>query len=163
MVRAQARGVIDWAQHDPRSFADHQRARLLIREMVEEEKRELRKARFLSSLATKIAVGANLAAFGDEKFKEVQEQTIDALDALYDAYWPWEAQDRESRKKQEAATLIESWESRWGSLDDPSVQSKMQEVADAMMRMADATGPATPYQGTIYNRNTAGSMPLGGR
>jgi len=162
MVRAQVRGVIDWSEME---FFDRQwsrRVRLLINEMVSEEDRHLKEIAHLHSINMRTAFAAAIDKFEDDVWKKACENASARLDAVITAYRPWDAKVREDREKAEARHLIGGWNSKFGDTSDPEVARKVKELSEAMLRMAEQTAPDLRYQGTIFNKDTAASMPLKG-
>jgi hypothetical protein len=152
LVRAQARGAIDWRDHDPRNPFDVLRARALLQALRRDE--DVENARDQAW----VALAQYLKARDDTSSGATSpgEQANQALARLHGLRYPWAAADIERQRGREVDKLKDIWESKWGSLDDPRTAKLIDEVAQAML-----AGPRTSgYTGTIFNARTASELPL---
>ena len=154
MVRAAARGIIDFSRVDPFNSQDNRRTRLLLREVAAEDRREI-----LTLVHRHVLAALSVDRISPESLTALQKECTNALDDLLSAYQPWKysARTRKDREKEEAKALSAAWQQRFGSLDDPVVQERLKATRAALLQASvDSRPPNTPYaQSGIFNRETA--------
>jgi hypothetical protein len=91
--------------------------------------------------------------FSDKTYEEAQETAAESWLRLLNMYRPWDKTDKEDIEKQEAQQLVSTWEAKFGSLSDPDVAKKVDQVAQAMMDMAKQQPAVTraAQSSTVFN------------
>lgn len=154
MVRAAARGVVDFSEVGLFNPQDHRRVKILLREVGAEDEREVLHAQHRHTLA-----GMGIDNLSPDGLKSLQKAGTSAFDDLLASYFPWhyDTTSRDEREKEEVKELRAAWESHYGKLDDPETQKKLAAARKALLDAAAETRPPdTPMaQSGIYNKDTA--------
>jgi maltooligosyltrehalose synthase len=161
MVRAQVRGIVDWAEVEPTADRDWKRASLLIREMEQEDRRAVLGVLLHNKIGLRTAIASDVDRYEDKALVEANEKTDEAIRQLLDAYQPWVGYLDTESAEDKAQTLTKGWESRFGSMSDPAVAKKIETVAKAMRDQWEQEATQVPYTGMIYNSKTSAAMPIG--
>ena len=130
---------------------------MLTRGLAAECDRELFTARHQHALS-KLAIDR----IKEEDLSEVLENAQEALDELMALYRPWAADERtkEEKEKDEYRGLSQSWEKTFGSLDDPEVAARVEELRSGLLRRQTEAAPTDPVlqAAGVFNRETAAHL-----
>lgn len=151
MVRAAARGVVDFSQLNILDPVDSRRLRLLLQEVAADDNRTV-----LRAVHSHMTAGFSIDRITADSLNKLQQESGHILDDLLSEYQPWfySAKSREEREREEFRELESAWNSRFGDLNDPETQKKLEAVRDALL--ADPPDPEmmSPSDG-IFNKDTA--------
>ncbi len=74
-------------------------------------------------------------AISSDSFDKLRESSVDIYNKIIDTYYPSEAKPEQEEVDVKAADVAQAtnmWESVFGSLDDPEVTRRVQELADKL-------------------------------
>jgi hypothetical protein len=129
MIQAQARGLIDYRELDPRDPNWFLRHKWLLNELYRQQLREVHLAELHYWLHTDAT-----SQQGSNEFRKGVLETIDSLrTSLQHACLPW-IEEKETARKQELKQLSDEWIEYYGDPRDPKTAAKLQELLDYFTR-----------------------------
>jgi hypothetical protein len=155
MLRVAARGLVDFSKI--RWFDDiwYRQLSLMMR-VVEAEDLFALRGYELQRIQQALDRGtADPAA--REKLLDVRDELIDRQFAHFRP-WEYQAGHVEAQQRTEAVQLTSAWERQWGNMNDPEVQARIQQVADALLHGQPEAPPTAQSQAGIFNRHTASTL-----
>ena len=126
MIRAAVDGVVDYSKADVTSPVWHRRLNILLRELVEKDKRELLKLSMSHSLSY-LAVG-NLT---EDSWKYHSERAFEAFDDYYRSVYSLPKLEGD-RKKRMNEQLQEAWAAEFGDPNDPKTARDIEKVTHGL-------------------------------
>jgi len=133
MVKAAARGAVDFANADMRDRWWWRRTRWILQDLEREAEQQALTAQHIHWITS----FAN-ARLDDNSFSVTQENARDALGSLMSAYFPWRREEFESAAK--AGTMeqaLEDYREEFGYPGDPRYEAMLQETLDAFKALED--------------------------
>ena len=130
MVQAAAEGVVDFSKTQ---FYDRRWRMYIERIFLYLQNKNRRGYLQVLHRANTALLGSGVVSA--ETFDNLKEIASDLYNKIVDTYYPSEAKEEEEVdvKAADVAKATNMWESVFGSLDDPEVVSRVQELSDKLL------------------------------
>lgn len=151
IVEAAAQGLIDFSRARFFDKAWGIRLGLILRGLHESRLREAQTAIHQHHLNL-----LTISRISDESADRLQAECSDDLHELLNRLQPWAAKTKEAQERDQVKGLMTAWEQRWGDMNSPDVQARIDATAAALRAYAAQTGDQDPIDTRgIYNAKTA--------
>ena len=121
-IKAKERGLIDYDNFDPTDIYQLLQERSIFNHLENEFDAETLKADINRT------AGAISSSLTQESYENLVSRLDDIYNKLLKTYFPYVTWTESITQEQEASSLKERWEAQFGSIDNPDVQQKLEEV-----------------------------------
>lgn len=129
MVRAAARGIVDFSEADIDDPVWYRKLRFLLVEMNKEDRRQLKRFDHAASMTAAI-----VNAIQKRSPVDSMSDGLDTVIEMSNSLWPWLKADK--YRETMAEQLAASWANEFGDMDDPETKKRIEETANAIKTRA---------------------------
>jgi hypothetical protein len=126
IIRAAVDGIIDYSKADVTNPTWHKRLNIILREIIEKDKRELFKLSMAHSLAY-----LPVSNITEDSWKYHSEKAFEMYDNYYRSTYSMPKVEGD-RKKRMTAQLQSAWSEEFGDLNDPKVKEDIEKVTQGL-------------------------------
>ena len=137
MVQAAAEGVVDFSKV---AFGSRRWRLYLEQRLLYLQNRNRREYLAILHRTNSALLGSGILSA--DSFEKLREAGADIYNEIIDTYYPSAAQPKKNEievKVTEVKKATEMWEDVFGSLSDPEVKQRVQELADALLGLKPDT------------------------
>jgi hypothetical protein len=130
MVRAAARGLVDFREADPRSTRWWAKLRLVLDELERDALVQQHRLHYDYNLAI-LSRNELREAPARQFFKDAEKKLTQIAGLLR----PWAAADPEAAQRAQAEAMSKAWDQTFGRHDDPAVQADIAETVRMLNKL----------------------------